>query len=327
MCNNPWYSDDKYDALTGKKIPLPCGVCQGCRIDYLIKWSRRLTAEYIKAPSAYVTFTYDDYHLRYKSGSVYPTVSLTDFSNYIDSIRHKLKYYHERLRFPVPDNNNIHFKYFCCSEYSPENQRPHYHALFFGLDFQAYGKFFKETWPYGSQVKVLPILRGGIRYVLKYIEKLQFGNDRDINYHDLGRDAPFMSCSPGIGKEFYLSQIDNINKYGLLKVGNRFIPIEPYWKNKLFNFCDKNVYRVAQFKDNRIQSLDSFARSHGYNNYDNYMVSLRKQLEIAQEKSLIKQHSPIHCISSRLSTVKHSAPDWLYLNTSPVWLEHLDKIN
>lgn len=324
MCNNPWFDDNRYNPLTGKKVPLPCGKCQGCRIDYMLRWSRRLSYEYVSAPSAFVTFTYDDNHLRYNKGSLYPTVRLDDFSKYIESIRNKLRYMHIVKRVPVPVNNNINFKYFCTSEYSPELNRPHYHCLFFGLDFQAYRNFFKSTWKMGSIVDVRPILRGGIRYCLKYIEKKQFSDDCEREYFDKGRDKPFMSCSPSIGSSFFISQIPNINKYGMLKIGNRFVTLEPYWKNKLFNFCDKNVYRVQAFRDNRVQDMDAYARSIGYSCYDNYMIDLRKQYELAFESSATKNHEPIRRISSQFSTVKHLPQDFLLLNTSSVWLDHLD---
>lgn len=327
MCNDPKFYKERYNPLTGKLVPLPCRVCSGCRIDYKMMWSRRLTSEYVCSRSAFVTFTYDDYHLKFNRGSIYPTLCMKDFSKYIDNMRHSLKYLVKK-GWKVPEYSDINFKYFCCSEYGETTYppRPHYHCLFFGLDFHDFRDFFLESWPYGSVVKVLPILQGGINYVVKYMDKQQFGEYRDRDFFDFGIEAPSMVCSKGIGKHWFLSQIDNINKYGCLKIGNRLVPCPPYWKNKLFNYCDKNVYRVQKFKDSRLADIERFVQHLGYNSYDDYLKVAKKEAELANYKIAHKRGEgrSVLDIARHLDTRFHDFRDYLHLNTSPLWLDSLD---
>lgn len=294
MCNNVWYDDTKFDYFTGKLFPLPCGYCAGCRIDRRALWERRLTSEYVQQRCAFVCFTYDDYHLVWRSGASRPSVSKEHLHKFLDSFRHKVHSLRE-----LPEHCYYDYKVFAVSEYGEKNLRPHYHALFFGLDWLYFKNLFQDYWQYGN-VDVGPILSGGLRYPLKYIDKQQSPVCRDTLYHDVGVDSTFSIKSPGIGADYFVSQVDNINRYGALKIGARLVPCPSYWKNKLFTFCDKNLYSVRSSREKYIDQITSSCRAHGYNSYDDFLRQSRASLELSLEKQARKRHEAFISVSDML---------------------------
>lgn len=300
MCNSPRYFDTIREFGTGKKIPIPCHCCEGCRIDRRTLWEWRATTEFVKYRSAFVTLTYDEYHLPFNAGSKLPTVRHKDLTDFLDRLKHRVKL--------IPDNGfpelcTKEYKHIFISEYGSGTMRPHYHGLFFGLDWLHFKNLINECW-YGGLVDVKPIKRGGIRYILKYMDTAQTGEFAHRKYTDLGLEIPKFSFSRGIGKEFFISQIENINKYGCAKVGNRYIPIPSYWKNKLFNFTDKNIYAHREFRNKYTQEQDRHYRSLGYNSYADFLQQTRKAIEKSYEKQLLKQHEPISNFSDFISDRK-----------------------
>lgn len=106
-----------FDArVDGPEISLPCGRCQGCRLEHSRQWAVRCVHESKLHPvNCVVTLTYDDEHLP-KDGSL--------------CYRH-FQLFMKRLRRWSP----VKFSYFVCGEYGELKKRPHYHAALFGFDF------------------------------------------------------------------------------------------------------------------------------------------------------------------------------------------------
>lgn len=290
MCNNPMYFDRIYDPYTGKKYPIPCHHCEGCRIDRRTMWERRITSEYVKYRCAFVTLTYNDYFLPYNEGSTFPTLKFKDLQRYLDNLRHTIKKLPEEMFQNGLSTKK--YKTVAVGEYGEKGNRPHWHILFLGLDWKQFKKQIVEAWREQGIVDVGPIRAGGIRYVLKYMDKQQFGNYRHAQYTDWGREIPKMSFSKGIGKDFFISQIDNINKYGMAKVGNRLIPIPSYWKNRLMNFCEENIFGQREIHNKYAKQLEVDAKALGYDSYDAYLRQARKLLEQAAEKRKLRQGIP-----------------------------------
>ncbi len=319
MCHFPKYFDNIRNPWTGELYPVPCHHCQGCRIDRRVMWDRRITSEFVKLRSAFVTFTYDEYHVNYNPGSVYPTVRNSDFGRFVDSLRHNIRYHYDSL----PEFNTFDWKFVACSEYGDSHtQRPHFHALFLGLDWKEFNGLFKHYWKNGI-VDVGPILSGGINYVLKYMDKQVNGPMAHELYTDFGRDIPKMMFSPGIGKDWFISQVPNMNKYGCAKVGQRLIPIPSYWKNKLFNYCDENIYRIEKQKADRLLELDSQARSFGYDSYDSFLRDTRRNMEKASENKLRRDKIPFIPLSDMIPDKRLPPLSELFLNYRPSVLQKL----
>lgn len=311
MCNNPFFDDSRINPINGRLIPIPCGHCEGCRIDKLTLWRQRLTSEYIKQRSAFLTLTYDDYHLKYNKGSVYPTADISDVGRFFDSLRHSIRY-HVSKGFQIPEFCTDRFKFFSVTEYGERTNRPHIHALVFGLDWIKFYDFFEKTWKNGF-VDCRPILKGGINYVLDYVQKQQFGESVLRKFFDYGCEPPKMTCSPGLGKEYFISQISNINKYGCMKIGNRFVPVPSYWKNKLFNYCDKNVWNVYLEQKARSDKVEEWCFYQGFSSYDSYLRSARKALEHSLEVRSLRRGQPSYQIAKSIRPYRFDSVQELML--------------
>lgn len=96
-------------------LEIPCGRCQGCRLERSRQWAVRCTHELqLHERNCFVTLTYDEEHLP-------PGQSLrhSDFVLFMRRLRRK--------RGAV--------RFFMCGEYGEGLGRPHYHAILFGCDF------------------------------------------------------------------------------------------------------------------------------------------------------------------------------------------------
>lgn len=303
----PWIRNHRNEV-----VPCSCGVCLSCKVDRISVWSLRLQIEYIKKCSAFVTLTYDDNHLPLNTDSYidsglsfspsdcHPVLVRSHLSSYIDRLRHMIKYYKLDNDFCSPD-----FSYFACGEYGDNNtERCHFHVLFFGLDYEYCKKMFQKYWSFGH-VKVLPVLRGGIRYVLKYLEKKVNGELADSLYFDNGLTPPFVSMSKGIGTELYFSQRDYISTLGVMKINNRFIPCPSYYKNKLLNFCDSTIDEIDKRDIMRMKDIRTDMSKLGFTSFVSYVrwKSKNRELEL-----LARSHNycqPATDFTKRVPSLSH----------------------
>lgn len=212
---------------SGSPVYAPCGHCFACRLALQTSLVNRMFCAWRSHNcSAFVTFTYDDDHLIVPDGTKSPTLSKEDVHRYLDKIRHMLK--------------GTDFEYFLCGEYGDNFGRPHYHAVFFGLDFEYHSKFFKRSWTKGS-VKVLPVTSQSFRYVSKYLTQ----SIKNNGYFDLGILPPFYKMSRGLGSSLYLKHLDAIREHGFFRIGSRKIYPSRYYFNKLIQFDSD----LVDFKD------------------------------------------------------------------------------
>lgn len=279
MCDNPVF---EFNKILNKYTKRPCHNCIGCRIDSQQLWKARCNSEYIKYPSAFVTFTYDDNHIKYSDiNPVLPTLQTEQFRKYIDNIRHQIK----KMEL-TPKNTLKDFKYFYCGEYGDSTLRCHYHALFFGLDFWDFKNFFKKTWKNGN-VKVLPILQGGIGYVTDYMLKNINGDMAQKKYINKGLEAPFYSSSKGLGFDFMLANRDSIAKYGFIKIGSRRVQVPLYYRNLFQNYTEENIHSLDKVKIEQYQNVVSHFKRLGFTDYNDYMNYTRQATELSNYKNAL----------------------------------------
>lgn len=175
-------------------VDIPCGKCVGCRMAHAKEWAVRCTLEkeyYSDDECLFLTLTYrnkdlpQDKQLRKKD--------LQDFW--------------KRLRFA-----GYRFRYFACGEYGETYQRPHYHAIVFGLRLsdlkfkelsgslsQLYeSEELTRIWAHGLAV-VGYADSASIAYVSGYVEKKQ----RDPRW-DSYLVKPFLTMSrkPALGTRY-----------------------------------------------------------------------------------------------------------------------------
>lgn len=180
---------------------VPCGKCSSCLSDKARDWSNRCLMELQSSKCAvFVTLTYNDFHLPF--GDSGPTLRVEDCQKFMKRLR---KHFSEkRIRFLLS------------GEYGSKTQRPHYHAILFGLhlsDFPdlrlvKYNKlkqplFTSPTlaaiWSHGI-VSIGSVTKQSCDYVCRYVLKKQRDLNSDDNFY-AGRKPPFIISSrrPGIG--------------------------------------------------------------------------------------------------------------------------------
>lgn len=201
-------------ALPGETIvPVPCGKCDGCRLDRSKAWADRMLAEYeypvspeCRRKALFITLTYDDAHL--------PLVTCTDRQRRGTLKQRDTQLFLKRLRKHFVPRK---LRYFVCGEYGGTTFRPHYHMILFGLGLDDLGQpqvFSQGEQPgtinYTSDL-LLQLWQNGLAvysdvnyqtfaYVARYVLKKQFGSDDGALFYK-GRVPPFCSMSrrPGLG--------------------------------------------------------------------------------------------------------------------------------
>lgn len=173
-------------------IPIPCGVCVGCRMKRARDWKVRLCKEaedYIDK-TWFITLTYRDDCLPINENGE-PYLKKADFQYFMKNMR--------------GFGTIRKYRYFACGEYGDDELtgRPHFHCILFGeLDDllpYAFGKYHSslvyKSWPFGLH-EVQRAELNHMAYVAGYVEKKQL--DLDSDRHPV---KPFlmMSTKPMIG--------------------------------------------------------------------------------------------------------------------------------
>lgn len=128
-----------------------CGHCVPCGIEKREAWAGRILLEaQAHAASSFVTLTYDDYHLPDDE-----SVSKREMQLWLKRLRARYSGYR--------------FRYFLVGEYGEHTQRPHYHAVIFGLPWTEQATV-QATWELGF-TSVYELNPSRARYVASYTVK------------------------------------------------------------------------------------------------------------------------------------------------------------
>lgn len=256
-CSRPYYSPDVVN-IYGSPVPIPCRTCECCRADRSAAWSERAKYEFSRfGVGAFVTFTYDDEHVPVGSDGKHFTLDYSHYHKFMDSIKHRSK-----KIFPSKPNKFVRstpsFTYIGCAEYGDKFERPHYHILFFGLDFYECEEFLKKSWKHGS-IEVNPIKPGAYTYVLKYIQKQVYGDLERNLYYDKGVLPPKIFFSRGFGRGLFYDNASDFRTYGYIKKGNRHINVPAYYAHKIMEWSVDSIIH-----------LDNLRMEADFANYRNY---------------------------------------------------------
>lgn len=128
-------------------LRLPCGSCIGCRMSRAREWALRCSLELQEHDQAcWCTLTYDDAH-------VPVTLAKWHLQGFVKRLRARL----------APAG----VRFFASGEYGERTERPHYHAILFGVSRDAP---IQDVWPHGfARVDVLT--PAAISYVAGYCSK------------------------------------------------------------------------------------------------------------------------------------------------------------
>jgi len=106
-----------HDKGDGAPFEVPCGKCLGCRLSRSREWALRCVHEAsLHEQNCFVTLTYSPENLPSDAGLHHP-----HFQKFMKRLRKKY--------------SGRDIRYYMCGEYGERTNRPHYHALLFGLDF------------------------------------------------------------------------------------------------------------------------------------------------------------------------------------------------
>lgn len=121
----------------GDPLKLPCGQCIGCRLERSRQWAMRCTHEASQHENnCFITLTYNPENLPPDGGLI-----KEDFQKFIRSLRKR---------------SGKRIRYYHCGEYGDRNNRPHYHAILFGYNFDDWTYLFDS--PSGEPIYTSPKL-------------------------------------------------------------------------------------------------------------------------------------------------------------------------
>lgn len=308
MCTSPLSIRNKspyqvYD-ISPVKYQVPCGKCLECRSMVQNDWCTRLSYEINMfyrngGIGVFLTFTYNDDDLPFFAPLHQPCFRHDDVLKFLD----RLNLFMQRTYGPYM------YKYFICSEYGKNTQRPHYHGLFllkYGVDWFAFVEKCRELWSEhgfmfpkfdghqyvdNESLVVSPTLQNGsasAKYVSKYITKdMSFYDIPSIRaYLDKGSksyDMPYFKrkelikrCLPkhwqsnGIG----LSQLEQINLFDKDSVVNALT-------NGVFEPLSGKVVPLSSYLVNKLlyKSVKSsrISDKSGKPLYDRYLTDFGRE--------------------------------------------------
>lgn len=214
-----------------KFTKVPCGKCVNCLQNYINQWSFRLQVEadyyYERNQEVnFVTLTYADEHLP---------------PNGVD--KQEIVKFHKRLRknYQLTD-----MKYILISEYGPHGQRPHYHAIYFGVPSIS----FEQIWKNGF-VEVSPLLPERINYVCSYHVLKNF-------FVPEGQNPNFRLMSKGLGLDGFDKYLNNahINDWNFVFDSNLFkVSLHRYYKE---NFAPYRPAKIGFYKSLPVETAKSY---------------------------------------------------------------------
>lgn len=186
---------------------IPCGKCEGCLLARSFQWSLRCVCEtYSHSESYFLTLTYDEEHL--PEGR---NLCRAHFQGFMKRLRWHFRGYK--------------LKVFYCGEYGEKRNRPHYHAIIFGLPLSRenirlfplnvsrkgntnyYSPILNKIWSYGN-VTVGDCNCRTCAYVAQYTLKK---NKSNVNVPSC-KVKPFVGASnrSAIGTDFFFKYYEDI---------------------------------------------------------------------------------------------------------------------
>lgn len=130
-------------------MTVPCGKCFNCMKRKQLTWVMRLSYENLYHNSSiFITLTYNNENLK-------------------ETNKRDIQLYLKRLRKATGKK----IRYYATSEHGEKTQRPHYHAIIFGLSKSLDSEVVRNKWPFGN-VYIGTVTPKSITYITKYCYKL-----------------------------------------------------------------------------------------------------------------------------------------------------------
>lgn len=204
------------------QVRVPCGSCQVCRVRRRLEWATRIVLEGMEhARCSVVTLTYRPADSP-QDGGLRPK----DLQDFLKSLRYF---------------SGEQFRFFACGEYGGHGpgHHPHYHVVFFGLDFPDQ-VFLKRTRKGSSLFRSELLDRAwkkghawvgefswsSAQYVAGYVMKKIGGDLADEHYKGLEREFIRVSNKPGLARSWYDANWQSMYSEGFILIDGkrRLIP-------------------------------------------------------------------------------------------------------
>ena len=239
---------------------ISCGQCIGCRLERSRQWACRCVHEASQHDrNCFLTLTYNKNKVP-RDGSL----DVTHWQDFAKRVRWKYG----------------PFRYFHCGEYGTINNRPHYHAAIFGLDFwegrellsgsggdhQLYGNSgLEETWGNGY-LTIGELNFQTAAYVARYILKKITGDSAEKHYNGRKPEYVTMSRNPGIGANWIAKYLDEVYPDDFVVMNEK--------KSRPPKFYDKKLEEINPllWKQVRLARLASGAKNEDNNTPDRHEV-------------------------------------------------------
>lgn len=240
-------------AFTGEPLSLPCGKCIGCRLEKSRVWAIRCLHESkMHKRNVFVTLTYDNEHLP-RFGTL---------------VKRDLSLFLKRLRDWYFREHGLSFRYYACGEYGDISQRPHYHALLFGIDFDDKVLYSQGDYPLFTSQKLDELWGNGVckigevnfetaAYTARYCVKKVDGPQREAGHYlvydgdgEVFERVPefaVMSRRPGVGAPYFAKYGREIRAHDSIVVNGREVPSIRYY-DKEFEKLDEAAFRRVKRK-------------------------------------------------------------------------------
>lgn len=314
---NPHFMEKGYIKWYLPYLEVPCGWCLNCRVDRQNWLSDAMNYEFKKYNyiGAFVTFTYDDNHIQplantsvddfylgadgefhlfpFLSKPVQYSLRRKDCKDFLKRVRSRIDYYYKKHNLKNVDLCRKDFKYFCSGEYGDIFGRPHYHFVFFGLDYNFCQDIFYECWQNGL-IDSKPIKSGCFEYVTKYLTKQCFGKQAKELYDNQNLERPFTSHSLGLGKGLILEQMDFIRSHNLcyLTDNNTLRPIPIYYRKYFFLRPFREFGKISEQMFQAGLKPDLSVSNMYYSSGNKVRYSLAKMNDFRKAQALLR-HSKL----------------------------------
>lgn len=283
-----WHKPD----VDYKCINLPCGKCEGCRLDLAREWTVRCVHEsQLHDENCVITLTYNDDNLP-KDGNLckeHWQLFIKRLRSYISPLLYAScgKSGYNRLKVDkVYKAGSV--RYFECGEYGDLSGRPHFHACLFGYDFpdkvvyknengtRLYtSKILESLWSYGYSA-IGDLDSKSVSYIARYVVK------KIVKSLDNEKVKEFTSMSrrPGIGSEWLNLFSADIypDDFVILPGGMKIKP--PRFYDDKFSLKDSD--NMVLLKGERVKA----AKKQPVNSY---ILNARKRIQEAKTKLFNKR--------------------------------------
>lgn len=221
---------------------VPCGKCIACRIKKRQEWAMRMLHERESwQDSLFLTLTYSDEFVPVGQHGLL-TLKKEHLQLFFKRLRHHLRiqyslYNTSGRRRPLKRYFHFPLKYFACGEYGEETERPHYHAIIFGLSqFKDHRFVIQKCWPYADWTNRFIAVNSfgnaeadSIQYVSKYLNKKYSGDYGMSLYEDAGREPVFKLASNGIGREWCINHADQVEQNKFVSLNGVKLSLPRYY--------------------------------------------------------------------------------------------------